>query len=559
MKWSEQFIYDNKLDGFFDYYIGTNNNYLYAKFSNLSLNFNSSNNKIKLIVFDKNTMTKVSETKLLGYGKDKDKKDMTYYKSIILDNVIYVLWQKEKKGVMELFAESINSKLQRINSLKKIYEVNIGKKATDNFAVMYNKEVNNKILLIKEFAPTKEDESLKIEYKLINEDFTLANSNQVTLPIIITKKKRRDKSTGDLICSYEFGDDGNLYIHDMIKIEGDDKKKLKKGEASVYPMIMKVDLESAEVKSFNLKFNKKNTFNFSTLITKNGVKLYGFFSDLDKDTKGNDTHGTFLITLDNKDFDLQGSKFSYFDKNFLDQLYAADKENQKKGSGLFKSKKAKESDDESISDNYVIENVIEDGKDILLFCSIMNNWSEQVCTTTNGRTSCYTNYYCTKSNVTTFKLNAAGDILWARNLDRSITYNRWNVYDLTVVKSNGNYFVVYGSAYQMNSAKKNRRNKKSNKQMSDRLEYAVFQGKTGDFKKMEYQVNSLSTKSNKAKYVNASNISLFDNKMYTSCSRTKFKPSTWFACLCPPVFYYLSYSGNSRKGTGYLGTISTLN
>ena len=37
LKWSDQFIYDNKLDGFFDYFIGTNGNNIYARFSDLSI------------------------------------------------------------------------------------------------------------------------------------------------------------------------------------------------------------------------------------------------------------------------------------------------------------------------------------------------------------------------------------------------------------------------------------------------------------------------------------------------------------------------------------------
>ena len=147
---------------------------------------------------------------------------------------------------------------------------------------------------------------------------------------------------------------------------------MKKGEASVYPHIMQVRLETADIHDFRLEaFLKKTLLIFSSLITKDGIKLYGFFSDLDKDEKGRDTHGTFFISLNTKDLSTKEMKFSYFDKPFLDQLYAADKENQKKGKGLFKSKKAKESDEESIDDNYKIEQVIEDKNDIILFCSIV--------------------------------------------------------------------------------------------------------------------------------------------------------------------------------------------
>ena len=559
IKWSEQFIYDNKLDGFFDDFIGSNRSFIYAKFTNLSLNSKKSDKKIKLIAFDKITMKKMGEVNLKGYSDINN--DKTYYKTIVLDDIIYVLWTKKTKGTVELFAQSFDSKLKKINKLSKIYEINAGKAGYDNLIVLYNRNLNNRILIAKEFEVTKDDQNLKIEYKFINSDFSLVSSKQVTLPILVKKKRRGIFGTvdsfSDIVCSYELADDGNLYIQDVVRLSEEERKSLKKGEASVYPHLMQVEMESGDLQEYRLKFPRKNTFNFSTLITTNGVKLYGFFSDLEKDEKGKDTHGLFLISLDSKNFKNVDMKFSYFDKRFLDELYANDKENQKKGGGLFKSKKAKESDNESIDDNYIIEKVMEDGTDIVLFCSIMRNWSQTVCTTSsNGAQSCRTYYYCDKSNVTAFKLDKTGDIIWARNMDRRITYNRWNVYDLNVIKKNDDYLVTYGSAFQINAKKKNIRSSKPGKQQTDRLEYAIFSGRNGDYKKNEYQVNKLNVKKAEAKFIRPEQIQVFDNKMYTSCDKYKLKPATYIACLCPPVFYFMLMSGNSRKGTGHLGTIS---
>jgi hypothetical protein len=563
IKWSEQFIYDNKIDGFFDEYIGTNGNNLYARFSNLSLANTSGDSKIKLVAFDKTTMKKVGETELKGYKGSKDEAKYNYHSSIILNKIIYILWTKDAKDVTELYVQSFDEKLKKINGLKKIYEISTSKKNREKLLVLYNNKTNGKILIGKEFDVTNDNEDLRIEYKLINPDFTFITAKQVTLPIVITKRRRGLFSSyySGSNASYELADDGNLYVQDVLKVSEEEKKSLKKGEASTYTHIMQVQIESGVVKDYKVKFPNKNTFNFSSLITKDGIKLYGFFSDLEKDPKGRDTHGIFYISLDSKNLNARGEKFSYFDKSFLDVLYASDKENQKKGKGLFKSKKAKASDEESIDDNYVIEKVIEDGNDLVIFCSIMNNWSRTYCSTgANGSQSCYTVYYCTKNNVTSFKLNPKGDIVWAKNLDRSITYTgRWNVYDLNIIKNDNNYYVTYGSSFQLNSEKKNRRSRKSRKQITDRLEYAVFSSSTGDYKKAEYKVNPINVKSKEAKFVSPEDIEVFDNRMYTSCTRTKLKPSTYISCLCPPVFYYLNLlSGNSRKGQGYLGTISAL-
>ncbi len=564
VKWSDQLQYDNKLDGFFDLYLGTNNNYIYAKFSNLAINPKKNNKKVKILAFDKNTMKKVGDSELKGYSGSAKESELDYYKSIILNDIIYVLWTKKAKNTIELYAQSFDAKLKRVNKLKKVYEVSTAKGAVEKLVVIYNKDHNNSILIVKEFPVAKDGDNLKIEYKLMGSDFNFVSAKQVTLPITITKRRMGIFGGGsdnfnNNICGYEFGDDGNLYVQETIKMSDEEKQNLKRGETSSYTEIMQIQLESGNLEEFRLKFPRKNTFNFSSIVTKDGVKLYGFFSDLDKDEKGRDTHGTFYISLDNKTFKVKETKFSYFDKAFLDVLYAADKENQKKGKGLFKGKKAKESDNESIDDNYVIEQVIADGSDIVLFCSIMRNWERTVCTSSgNGQQTCRTYYYCTKSNVTSFKLNSAGDIVWAKNLDRQITYERWNVYDVSVVKQDNSYYVVYGSAFQANATKKNRRSKKSSSQMVDRLEYAVFASSNGDYKKNEYQVNGLSVKSKDKKFIKQSEIDVFDNKMYTNCAKNKLKPTTFIACLCPPVFYVLLMSGNSKKGTGYLGTIEPL-
>jgi hypothetical protein len=95
--------------------------------------------------------------------------------------------------------------------------------------------------------------------------------------------------------------------------------------------------------------------------------------------------------------------------------------------------------------------------------------------------------------------------------------------------------------------------------MNDRLEYAVFDGRTGAYQKAEHQVNAINTKKADKKSINTSGIDLFENKMYTNSTKIKYRPTFWLSCLCPPVWYVLNFSGNSRIGSGYLGTINVSN
>lgn len=565
VKWSQQFVYDNKKDGFFDDFVGSNDQYIYAKFTDLKLNVNKKSRKVKLLAFDKTTMAKVGEAQLLGYGGATDRGDYAYYKAVTVMDQVYIFWTHNTKTTVELYVQSFDPRLRKVNDLKKVYEVTRGSKdvASDKLFIIYNNRVEGRILIAKEFGINKDGENLRVEYKLMKPDFSFITSRQVTLPVTMSKRRRGffssyNNTIDERACTYEFGDDGNLYVQDMVRASDEEKKSMKRGEATVYPHIMQVQLESGDVRSYRVKFPKKNSFNTSLLVTTNGVKLYGFFSDLDKDEKGRDSHGIFFVNVSNKDFMPMDTKFSYFTKSFLDELYAADKENQKKGRGIFKNEKAKASDNESIDDNYVIEKVVQEGDDILLFSSIMRNWSRTVCSNNGQTQTCHTYYYCTKNNVTAFRLDKRGEIVWAKNMDRSVTYNRWDVYDLNVMKKDDNYYVVYGSAYQANASKKNARSRKSGQQLTDRLEYAVFQGKTGSFQKLEKQINPLNAKKADKKQISADAVRVFDNKMYVSSSRYKLKPTTYIACLCPPVFLGMLYSPNCRVGTGYIGTIAPL-
>ncbi len=259
--------------------------------------------------------------------------------------------------------------------------------------------------------------------------------------------------------------------------------------------------------------------------------------------------------MDENEFKIKASKFSYFDKSFLDQLYAADKEDQRKSFRLNKDKK--KSDEESIDSHYVIESVQQDGKDIILFCSLMYNWSQTVCITTNGVQSCQTYYYCDKSNVTAFRMSADGGLVWASNLDRFYRYNTWNVYDVETIKNGNTFYVVYNSLFQAGAKKKNRKSRKSKEQLSDRFEYAAFDATTGKYTRQECQVNSVNTPKKEKKFVSATRLTVFDNKFYTYSERISIKPLAYLGCLLVPCGpYVVMFSGNARRGDGYLGTIS---
>jgi hypothetical protein len=590
--WSERQLYENKKDGFFDDFIGSNSKYVFAKYNNLAYRPRKANRKIKIVALDRVSMKEMASVAVVGFPENEATKakhiGLDYYKTIVFENVLYVFWVKDTKNRQELFVESFDAQLKRVNQIKKVYELNSDSKSKKKAAlfVMGNKNAGEKIIIGGERAGAKES-SIQIEYKLLNSDFSFSSSNTVTLPITVVSK-----SYG-LSSSYEFGVDGNLHVKSIVTMTKEERKGLAKGESYQYPIFSVIDLNSGKIKTHSFKFDSKNIFYSDIKIDGSVTKIYAFFCDLQKDPSGVATHGIVTGFLNNQSFELENVNFSYFTKPQLDKLFANDKADQKKGKALFKSKKKAKSDEESLKDDYVIEAVQSIDKDnLVLFCTRMHNYSTTTC---DGKGNCVTHYYCEKRNVTAFKLDKAGAIVWASNLDRSMTYNGWDIEDLKVIHFKDQFIVTYGSAYlstdkaSANGKTKVRHSRKSKGYMADRFEYAVFDCTSGNYTKKEYKVNPINVKKENKKLISAVNIKVIDNEMYTPYTKVRYKawpfltacgvglaasalelvgmsstpqnnaivyPAACLSAASIPFFIISGMNSNFKKGSGYLGKIS---
>lgn len=566
VNWSETMMYDNKLDGFFEEFVGSNSKLVFAKYDDLKRRRNKTTAKAKLIAYDKHSMEKVGEATFIDIKKDKKGaekyKGLKYYKTVVFENLVYVFWKKEaSKGGMfkkdvkakdELYVQTFDGKLNPLQKLKKIYEL-----SASAIFVMANKNVDESIIIGGEVAAKKGD-NLTIEYKVLKSDLSFLASNQVELPVTLASKSGRSLSS-----SYEYGDDGNLHIKTYVTLSKEDRKSAKKGEAYRYPVYSVIELASGKIQSYSIKFENKNIFNFDYVVTKDAIKLVGFFCDLIKDPRGNDTHGIFYAVLDPKTFQMAGDmNFTMFTKQQLDELFAKDKDKgDRSDKRRTQTKKKKKSEEESLASDYVIENIQSiDKNNIAIFCSVMYNYAVTTC---DGKGNCTTRYYCQKDNVTAFKIDDKGKIVWASNLDRRITYNGWNVWDLKVASKDGKFFVAYGSDYSIVGDKKNRKSRKSKKYKSDRFEYAMFDYATGKFTKNEYKVNPVNVKKKDKKTISALAITELDNELFVSSKVVRIKPlRVVFGCLgglvCPPVAVAPFMFGNSYKGKGNLARITLI-
>ena len=386
VNWSSMRNYENKKDGFFDQYIGANSKYVYAKFHKMAWKPNKANSKIKIVAYDKKTMEISSSKAIIGYKENEGSKDkyqgLEFYKGIPVENSVYLFWYKKLKGNYELYAEVLDSKLNEKIKLKKVYEViNKGKKWDPNLFVVGNEKASENIVIGAEL-PRDKGQNVKFEYKVLKSDLSFDAANQITLPY-------STESKFGLTSAYELGDNGFLYIKTDIRMDKDERANLKKHESPNYSNLAVLNLSTGKLSTNAFKFDDKNLFYLDYLVTPNSVKVFAFFCDLLKDPKGRDSHGIFYGEIDNATNSMTKTNFTYFDKETLTKLFEKDKKDNHK-SGIFSSKKSKKSDDESLADDYVIEEVQSLDKDnIVLFCSRMNNWSTTTC---DSKGNCTTHY-----------------------------------------------------------------------------------------------------------------------------------------------------------------------
>ena len=508
MTWSQE-VKMTKKTGFFNAILGKNENYMYVKFLD--------HGKIRITAFDKITMKEKFSVPVKGFPENKatkaDFKGLDYYRTIIFNTGVYTFWVKESKEKDELFVQTYDATLKMAKPLRKIYELKSfkGAKKKAELFIMVNKSFGEKILIGGETAGNK-GENIKVEYKILNSDFTFSNTGQAELPLQITGR------SNSLSSSYSFGDDGNLHV---------------KSDKS----LTIINLEKGSKETYVVEFKEKQIFDFDYIYDQNSIRVFGLFCDLTKDKKGNDNHGIFYAIINSTSLKLESENFTYFTKEQLDKLFTEDK-SDRKDSKLFQSKKNKESEEQSLRTNYSVENVLKEGKDLILICSIMHNYTVTYTTTnSNGTTTTRQEPRCNKRNVTVFRINDKGEIIWATNVNRNITYPSHYVYDINSIKKDNTVYVTYGSDFIAD--KKDGKNKikccslnlSAARDMRDKIAYATFDLNTGLSAVKEIVVNQPKTPSKERKIVDPTNIETLSEDFYIVSEKYNMRANSLIGLL----------------------------
>mgnify|MGYP001627147421 CR=1 FL=1 len=490
-KWSQNVRFDNKNAGLFESVSGGNSKFTYILNKSYKDGYSSADFYLHAI---NNDNGKLSSSAILRNNKNKDAKGMHLKGVYVQEEVIYVFWINDVKSQEEIHVQSFDQNLKVIGKLKKIQQYPKSKERKTREPVIFilsNEKQRGNILLGAELS-LKEGESVKVEAKILKSDLSFEGLVKVELPITAKPSNRR------LTSDYIFGDDGNLHIKTRIK---EDKGK---NLTDYFDLYTYANVETGNSFHYPFKFEGKQIFDFKILEKDGKVSFVGMFMNIEQQKKVRTMklNGLFQANLDIENKTLANVNFEQFDTDFLRDLFKNDTKDLKK------DKKTGNSDE--INNDYVIEEYrIADNGEITLFTTIMNNYSITICP---PKGACYTNYYCLKSNVTVFRFDKEGNLIWGKNIDRTYEYSGWYISDVNVIEDESNYYITYGTKPDI---KKHFAPEKAKQfKRSDVLEYAIMDKDNGTFKTTLYEINRPGIARAEKKDFGATDISVLSNRMY---------------------------------------------
>ncbi len=473
LKWSEKILSDNKKDGFFNNIINSDDKNIYVLQSDYNSIYGNKLRKLLIVAYDKFTLVKTGDIHLKGFKDNEENRELykklKFGKVIVLNNAIFVFWSSlsNREQKEELYCETFSSNLKRISKLIKVCTAvfpkeNYFSNYSTNLMILSNNLIKNELVIGYDIA--SKEQNVVFNYFKINSSLEKIASGKVVLPTNYF-------GTSDKI---NLEEDGNLTLKTTENIDYSGKKKS-------FDVLSSINVNTGGISSFYLKKEGVQIVDYKYVIKDEKLKVYGFYSDLNKDAKGNEIHGFFYVINNTNDLNENEIQLASFSKKELAQLFVNDLGDKNDSGTLI---------DYRIEKMFAVED-----ENVVLFCSKMYNYEVATGVNSNGNTT-YARY-CKKSNVTAFKLNTEGEIVWANNLDRVYVYSKHDIYDLNVICKNNLFYVTYGSEFtdfeNVNSYKEVMKTLK-NKDQGGNFEYAIFNNEDGRFEKQLIKINDNNSK-----------------------------------------------------------------
>lgn len=159
-------------------FVGNNSSFLYALYEYSSTFVTQA--KLKLVAFDKKTLRNVNEKILRGFkkvnpeleGLKKQYRAFRLEKTLVCEDVIYVIWKGYANKKLNFFVETYDKHLKQIQKVKPVHSMNL---INDTYlSTLFKKVGKNKIMFLTEDFYEKDNKAI-IDYKTIDSNLKYLN------------------------------------------------------------------------------------------------------------------------------------------------------------------------------------------------------------------------------------------------------------------------------------------------------------------------------------------------------------------------------------------------
>jgi len=545
-EWSPEFRYTNKKTGFFTEFVGTNITTIYLLQRNIEKSKPYDDAKLMLVSMTKNTLnlTEEEQLPLKGFPENKAQakvlNELDYVKTVVNDEKIFVFWRKlintDSTRTEEIYAQTFKSDFKTDLPLKKVFEYtqSVEDRASifdPTMCVVLDEQESGRIVLgTEKYA----DSTLTFQYVSVNSQLVPSSPKTVLLP------QKPTAAPGRITSTYELSSDGLIQIRSTVDYTIEELFYLDAKHSRTYLVLTVAQLETGAQKEVKFKTEFRTITDFSYHSSGGKTRVLGFFGDLVEDTTGVDNQGVFYADIDFNSTEEAKVKYVYFERSILNRLFPKSRKRKRKGYEF-------PSQEEVLATRFDIQHITQmpDNSLVLFFTEQYNHSETTTKSNLNGENVYDTQNFCTNKNVSMMRFSAAGEIMWARSVDRKITYQGTDVSDIRVVYKYGDFILLFGNELAELSPPKG----KKFQHLTEELTYYVVSEGSGRAKEYTTPVNEPKTEKRDMKYLDPNSSIVMDDQFYFYKLRVKQNP-LWTAAnvVCFPTLYYTFLTGNTKVG-----------
>ena len=544
-EWSDEFRYTNKKTGFFREYVGSDMMNIYVLQRNINKSKPYKNVKIMLVSMNKNSLVLTEEERLplKGFpenaGQEEVLKSLDYVKTILSEGKIFVFWRKlintDSTRKEEIYAQTFKPNFKPDLPLKKVFEFiqNVDEQASifdpTMCLVLTEQETDRIVVGTERFA----DHAINFQYVTVDSRLAASTTNTVLLP------KKPTSYPGKTTSTYELTKDGLIHVRSEASYTKDELLYMDSKHAKTFPVLTVINVESGATKSLEFRTDLRTITDFCQYSAGGITRVVGFFGDLTEDTTGRDNQGLFYADIDPSSSEKTDLNFVYFTRPIISRIFPKKRMRKKKGVII--------PEDEVFQTRFDIQNITSmPDSSLIFFFTEQYNYEENTSRSDlNGENIYSSKASCKNSNVSALRLSATGEIMWARSIDRKITYQGTDIKDVRVVNKYGKFFVLFGNEDTKLSPPKGKRFQ----HLTEELTYFTFNPSTGRAKEYTTPVNEPKTDRRDMRYLDPNSAIVIDNQIYFNKMRVRQNPLwTVTNVICPPTIFYSVLTGNTKVG-----------